>query len=218
MIPQQNRIAGCSFSIYPMSGHFVEIILSAIRRVDMSKVWHQTNDIETCVRGRISHVFDVTLALFSAAIESGEHVVFRGTFSIGCPGDSAADSFMANDDEKLNKTLWANSSHNAMAIAGKFSVYPLGMELGVELNQTGSCNDSSCDGYMGKIYECIEHMRASSLKVQQTHYATRFDGDLQLSWQYLEQCFQMLEEQGSRHTVMDVTISANSPTGRANQS
>ncbi len=208
MVYQQNRIAGCSFSIYPMSEDFVEIILSAIRRVDMSKVWRQTNDIETCIRGRISHVFDVTLALFSTAIESGEHVVFRGTFSIGCPGDSTADNFMANDDVKLNKTLWANHS-----IAGKFSVYPLG-----ELSPTDSCSDSSCGGYMGKIYECIEHMRASSLKVQQIHYATRFDGDLQLSWQYLEQCFQMLEEQGFRHTVMDVSISANSPTCGANQS
>src|SRR5690625_7613250 len=39
-----SRIAGCSFSIHPMSDNFIEIITNASENVDTSKVWMQTDD------------------------------------------------------------------------------------------------------------------------------------------------------------------------------
>jgi energy-coupling factor transport system substrate-specific component len=62
----QSRIAGCDFAIYPMTDQFVDVISSALQEIDSSKVWMKTTDVGTCVRGRISHVFDVTKALFFA--------------------------------------------------------------------------------------------------------------------------------------------------------
>jgi uncharacterized protein YqgV (UPF0045/DUF77 family) len=56
-----SEITGARFSIYPMSDRFVDIIKSALEEVDTSKVWMETDDVSTCVRGRSEHVFDVAL-------------------------------------------------------------------------------------------------------------------------------------------------------------
>lgn len=47
-----SRIAGCQFTLYPMSDKFVDIILSALDEVDTSKVWKDTDDVSTCIRGK----------------------------------------------------------------------------------------------------------------------------------------------------------------------
>lgn len=49
------RIAGCSFSVHPMSDNFANIITSALDEVDTSKVWMQTDKVSTIVRGRIAY-------------------------------------------------------------------------------------------------------------------------------------------------------------------
>src|SRR5699024_521117 len=66
-----SRIAGCSFSIHPMSDNFIEIITNALEKVDTSKVWMQTDDVTTTVRGKMVHVFDVTKAIFLHAAKTG---------------------------------------------------------------------------------------------------------------------------------------------------
>ena len=43
--------------------------------VDTGKVWIQTDDVSTCIRGRAEHVFDVTRAIFAYAAASGVHTV-----------------------------------------------------------------------------------------------------------------------------------------------
>jgi uncharacterized protein YqgV (UPF0045/DUF77 family) len=118
-----SRIVGCRFSLYPMSDQFVNIITGALKETDTSKVWMETDDVSTCVRGRESHVFDVVKAIYTYAAQSGEHVVFNGTFSIGCPGDTEGDVYMTEDDERMNQ-----EAVNLIELesACQFALYPMG--------------------------------------------------------------------------------------------
>ncbi|RCW77032.1 YkoF family thiamine/hydroxymethylpyrimidine-binding protein [Saliterribacillus persicus] len=187
-----NRIAGCSFSIHPMSDEFVDIITQALNNVDTSKVWMQTDDVSTLVRGRIPHIFDVTKAIYLHAAKTGVHVTFEATYSVGCPGDTTGDVFMAEDDVVLNKDSVDSIKQEA---ATKFALYPLG---GGE--------------YMDQIYAQIEAMKDHGVEVSGTHYATRLDGEAVNIFNGLEKVFIDMEESGSSHTVMTVSMSANSPS------
>lgn len=186
------RIAGASFSIHPMSDDFCEIIKSSISDVDDSKVWLQVDEVSTIVRGRIAHIFDVTQAVYLPAAGTGEHVTFNATYSIGCPGDSEGHAYMAEDDEKLNKEILEQTEQQ---IAAKFALYPMGG-----------------GDYMDIINEQIDVMKEQNIDVTTTHYETRLDGMASDIFEGLEKVFRATEEAGSNHTVMTVTISANSPS------
>ncbi|UOQ95265.1 Ykof family thiamine-binding protein [Halobacillus shinanisalinarum] len=192
-----NRIAGSSFSIYPMTDRFVEIIKSSLKEVDTSRVWMKADDVTTTVRGQMIHVFDVTRAMFLQAAKTGEHVVFQSTYSIGCPGDSAGDVYMAEDNAPLNRS---ESKPVDQEVAAKFSLYPMGG-----------------GDYMDVIYSQIEEMKKQGVEVSEAHYSTRLDGDGNKVFEGLEQVFQQTEKQGSSHTVMTVTMSANSPSTKGGE-
>ncbi|HLQ98217.1 MAG TPA: YkoF family thiamine/hydroxymethylpyrimidine-binding protein [Candidatus Dormibacteraeota bacterium] len=190
-----NKIAGVSFSVYPMSDQFVDIILGALKEVDTSKVWMKTDDVTTTIRGKVEHIFDVSKAIFLHAATTGEHVGYQATYSLGCPGDSAGDVYMAEDDILMNA-----KQTNAMKqpIAAKFSLYPLGGGQ-----------------YMDMIYEQIEAMK-EHVEVSPSHYSTRLDGETVAVFDGLEKVFRATVEGGSTHTVMTVSISANSPSHQSN--
>ncbi|WP_188207525.1 Ykof family thiamine-binding protein [Alkalibacillus aidingensis] len=188
-----SRIAGCQFTLYPMSDNFVDIILTALDEVDSSKVWKDTDDVSTCIRGKMVHVFDVTKAIFLHAAKTGEHVAMSGTFSIGCPGDNEADVYMAETDEPVNL---ANSQSIEQQAGCKFALYPMGRE-----------------DYMDKIYEQIDLSKARGVEVSAAHYATRLDGDVKDIFHALEESFDKVQEAVS-HVTMTFTISANSPSNK----
>ncbi|TFJ91935.1 YkoF family thiamine/hydroxymethylpyrimidine-binding protein [Lentibacillus salicampi] len=189
-----SRIAGCKFTLYPMSDQFVDIILGVLEEVDTSKVWKDTDDVSTCVRGKMVHVFDVTKALFLYAAKTGEHVAMSGTFSIGCPGDTDADSYMDEADTPLNE---AKSNQVSQEAGCKFSLYPMGRE-----------------DYMDAIYEQIDLSKHRNVEVSASHYATRLDGDVKDIFGALHQSFDSVQEEVS-HVTMSFTISANSPSNKA---
>ncbi|MFC4558303.1 YkoF family thiamine/hydroxymethylpyrimidine-binding protein [Virgibacillus kekensis] len=184
-------IAGCSFSVHPMSDRFIEIITGALEKADTSKVWMNTDDVTTTVRGKLTHVFDVTKAIFIHAAETGEHVAFEATYSLGCPGDSAGDVYLAEDDAPANHEQ-VKEIHQP--VAAKFSLYPLGG-----------------GNYMDIIMNQIEAMK-KHVDVSHAHYATRLDGHSVKIFEGLQQVFEATVEGGSSHTVMTVSISANSPS------
>ena len=186
-----SQIFGASFTLYPMSDDFVDIILSALKEVDTSKVWMETDDVTTTVRGKINHVFDVTTAMFLHAARTGKHVGFQATYSQGCPGDTQGDSYMAEDDILMNENFIKDIKQ---PIAAKFSLYPLGG-----------------DNYMDIIYEQIEAMK-KYVDVSWAHYSTRLRGDARDVFKGLQDVFQATVDGGSSHTVMTVTVSANSPS------
>ncbi|WP_051421252.1 YkoF family thiamine/hydroxymethylpyrimidine-binding protein [Paenibacillus massiliensis] len=189
-----SRIVGCRFSLYPMSNHFVDIIMDALSKVDTSKVWSKTDDVSTCIRGRMEHVFDVTKAIFLQAANSGEHVVLNGTFSIGCPGDTEGDVFMSENDQRMNEM---NSAAIPIQTAAQFALYPMGTT-----------------DYMKKIYGAVEIAQEHGTFGGGVHYASRLDGDANRVFATLEQSFTHTQESVS-HVVMTVNLSCNSPSSRA---
>lgn len=188
-----SNIAGASFSLHPMSDDFVGIITEALKGVDSTKVWMKTDDITTTVRGKMVHIFDVTKAIFLNAAKSGKHIAFQATYSLGCPGDSESNVYLAEDDHPANAQL---SEQIRQPIAAKFALYPLG-------NGT----------YMDVIYQQIEAIKEYAT-VTPAHYSTRLDGDGSQIFDGLHAVFKEVVRAGSSHTVMTVTISANSPSHR----
>lgn len=189
-----SRIAGCQFSLHPMSRDFENIILSSLEKTDTSKVWKETDDVTTLIRGKMIHVFDITKAIFLHAASTGEHVAMNGTFSIGCPSDTDADAYMDESDTTLNKEMVSSISQKAGC---KFSLYPLGEK-----------------DYMDKIYEQIDLSKSRGVQVSSTHYATRLDGDVKDIFRTLEESFYLVQEKVS-HVTMTFSISANSPSNKA---
>jgi len=188
----KKRIAGCSFSVYPMSDRFVDLIISAIKKVDTSKVWMKTDKVSTIARGRIPHIFDVSQAIFLDVAKSGEHTVYSATFSVGCPGDTEGHTFMAKDDTPMNTNVISGIDQK---VSAKFALYPMGG-----------------GNYMDLIYEQIEAMKKHGLDVNLTHYETMLEGSAVDVFTGLKRVFEAMEEAGSSHTIMTVTISANSPS------
>lgn len=195
---QHSKIAGCSFSVHPMSDQFVSYIIDSLKEVDTSKVWLQTDDVTTTIRGRIEHVFDVTKAILLQIAKTGVHVVFQGTYSIGCPGDTSGDVYLDESGEQLNEIKTRSLQ---LPMAAKFSLYPM-----------------SGGNYMDTIYSQIEKIKEKGVDVKPAHYSTRLDGDVHAIFSGLEDVFSVTEANGSSHTVMTVTISANSPSQQEEQS
>lgn len=185
------EIAGASFTIFPMDNAFIDIILDSLENVNTSKVWIKTDDVSTTIRGRMDHIFDVTKALFLESTKSGVHIGFQATYSIGCPGDTQGDVYLAEDSVRLNKEATNIIKQYATA---KFALYPLGNH-----------------NYMDMIYDQIEQMKRE-LDVTHVHYATKLAGDAGKIFDCLEQAFQATIKNDSSHTVMTVTMSANSPS------
>lgn len=189
----EERIAGCQFNLSVMSDDFADIILSALNEVDTSKIWNDTDDVSTCVRGKKHHVFDVVKAIYLHAAKTGKHVEMSGTFSIGCPGDDSGEAYMDVTDERMNEAV----TSEIMQTAGcKFALYPM-----------------NTNNYMDKIYEQIDLSKESGVRVSPTHYATRLDGEVNDIFRAIETSFTKVQEVVS-HTTMTFTISANSPSSK----
>jgi energy-coupling factor transport system substrate-specific component len=192
-----SEITGARFSIYPMSDRFVDIILSSLKEVDTTKVWMETDDVSTCVRGRSEHVFDVVKAIFLNASKGGEHVVLNATFSNGCPGDSAGDAFMAEDSILVNNEI---SQKISQEVSAQFALYPLGIS-----------------GYMDVIMDQIKIVDQQGVFSGGVHYASRLVGDAHKVFTGMVSAFEGARNSDSSHIVMTVTMSANSPSRKEGQ-
>ncbi|QKS70427.1 thiamine-binding protein [Paenalkalicoccus suaedae] len=194
-----SNIVGVRFAIYPMADNFVEIIKGALEEVDTSKVWMQTDDVTTCVRGRSEHVFDVAKAIFIHAAKTGTHVVFSGTFSIGCPGDSEGDTYMSENDERLNEE---KSQQESVEAASHFALYPM-----------------DNPNYMQVIADQCAVAQEHGTFTKGVHYASRLDGDANKVFHTLETAFVNASKTKERaHVTMTAHISANSPSKKDNAS
>ncbi|TMW70291.1 YkoF family thiamine/hydroxymethylpyrimidine-binding protein [Alteribacter natronophilus] len=188
-----SRIVGCRFSVYPMADNFVEIIKGALEEVSTEKVWMKTDDVSTCIRGRSEHVFDVAKAIFTHAAKTGVHVVFNGTFSIGCPGDSDGDTYMSEDDVRLNEEAVRNER---VEVATQFSLYPL-----------------NNPDYMQIIADQVAVADKHGTFTKGVHYASRLDGDVNDVFRTLEEAFYNAAQTHERsHVTMTAAVSANSPS------
>ncbi|CAM3948899.1 YkoF family thiamine/hydroxymethylpyrimidine-binding protein [Alkalicoccus chagannorensis] len=191
-----SRIVGVRFAVYPMADNFAEIIKGALKETDASKVWVQTDDVTTCIRGRSEHVFDTAKAVFAHAAKSGIHVVFNGTFSVGCPGDSEGDAYMNEDDQRLNDAVVRELD---VETATHFALYPM-----------------ADPDYMQIIADQVQTAEKHGTFSGGVHYASRLDGNVNHVFDTLEEAFVNASKTKDRgHVTMTATVSANSPSTKA---
>src|SRR5699024_2036479 len=123
-------------------------------------------------------------------------VAISASDSVGCDGDSDGNKYLAEDNDPINiKEI----DDIKQPIAAKFSLYPLGDK-----------------NYMDVIRKQIETMKGF-VNVSESHYSTRLDGDALQVFRGLENVFNATVNSGSSHTVMTVSISANSPSHKGDQ-
>lgn len=185
------KLVGASFTLSPMCDDFVGVILDTLEKTDTSKVWIETDDVSTVVRGKLVHVFDVTKAICVYAARTGKHVSFQVKYTTGCPGNEETNAYLKQDDvpgntmSKADKTLYA---------AAKFSLYPIG-----------------ATEFMETIMEQVERMK-EYVSVTRVPYATKLEGGLVEMFEGLEKVFRATVDTGSHHNVMMLSVSMNSPS------
>lgn len=188
-----NRVAGCNFTLGVMSDDFVDVILGALKEVDQTKVWSQTDDVSTVVRGRYSHVFDVVKAIYSHSAHTGKHVTMSGTFGIGCNKDNDAEPYLNEDDVRLNE---ARSSEFDIDAGCKFAIYAVGIEK------------------YGEIIASEVKLAEEEVTVTPDHFTTRLDGKVNNIFLAMENAFKRVQEKAP-HTKITFTISSNSPSNQS---
>ncbi len=185
-------IVGLRFSIHPMADNFVEIIKGALSEADTSNVWMHTDDVSTVMRGKEIHVFDTAKAIVLHAAKTGAHVAFNGTFSIGCPGDTAGDVYLEKDDVLLNEP---NVKGLSQYVSSQFALYPM-----------------NNPDYMSVIYNEVDRAKGRGVFNESMHYASGLHGDIHEVFAFLEETFANARSEEHRHLVMTVNMSINSPS------
>ena len=151
-------IAGCRFSLYPMTDGFVDIILGALRKTNTEAVWTESDALSTVCRGKLPYVADAVKALFVNAYQEGVHMALEGQYSKGCPGDIDGDSKLNFEGVAPNKAL-AEDIH--FPVLCKFALYPMGVP-----------------DYIQHIADVWRMAEERGLQPTTIHYATRLSGDV----------------------------------------
>lgn len=189
-------ITGARFNLAPMSDDFIEIILGAINKVDLSKVWTHTDHTSTVYRGGSVEVFDALKACFVSSYRPGVHTSLEATISKGCPGDVDEDTVLFFEGDRVNE---ARSQAIQFPVIGKFAVYPMGS-----------------DQYMHLIEKLVNIGIDKGIITGTGHYVTFLGGDVHEVFNYLETVFTILDEAVS-HFVIQVTLLCNVPEGEIHE-
>ena len=76
-------IAGCRFTLYPMTDRFIDIILGALEKTDTSAVWSETDALSTVYRGKLPYVADAVQARFAEGNPTGVKCALAAMGRIG---------------------------------------------------------------------------------------------------------------------------------------
>lgn len=182
-------IIGFRFSLYPMAANFVEVIKGALEQTDTSNVWMHTDDVSTVIRGKQVHVFNVAKAICLHAAKTGEHIAMSGTFSAGCPGDTAGDVYLDKGDEV------ANIDATKQYVSSQFALYPM-----------------NNPDYMDVIYREVDRAKERGVFNESMHYASGIHGDIHDVFAFYEESFTHARSEQHKHLVMTVSMSINSPS------
>ena len=185
-------IAGCRFTLYPMTDRYVDIILGSLDKTDTSYVWSETDALSTVYRGKLPYVADAVKALFVNAYRSGVHMALEGQFSKGCPGDIAGDSLLEKDGEAPNAKS-AEGIH--FPVKCKLALYPMGV-----------------GNYIDDIAKVWYMAQDRGLEPTTIHYATRISGDVHDVFDYLRDVCALMDESNVSHYILHFTVNCNSPT------
>ena len=186
------EITGARFNLSPMSDDFERIILNAIKQVDLSKVWAETDHISTVYRGREEAVFDALKAAYLFAYEKGTHMTLEATISKGCPGDRDSDYTLEFDNPRVNQE---ETQAIDFPVIGKYALYPMGS-----------------DNYMAAIAEVVNEGIDRGVVTGSGHYGTNLGGNVQDLFDYLEYVSHTVGKTVS-HYIIQFTLHCNVPEG-----
>lgn len=187
----RSSITGCRFSLSIMSDRFIDIILGALAKVDTTKVWKATDKLSTVYRGKAIHVTDAVKACFIHAFEKGTHMTMECTFSKGCPGDTEADNYVAEDDVLMNEE---HIKDVHFPVNCKIALYPMGIP-----------------NYMEYIANIVNHAIDLGIYEGSSHYCTILSCDVQELFSYINYVNEYCGKE-CKHYIFEVTMSVNSPT------
>ncbi|MDR2301250.1 MAG: Ykof family thiamine-binding protein [Deltaproteobacteria bacterium] len=186
-------LAGCRFSLYPLDNRYAKIVLGALAKVDVSKIFSQTDALSTVYRGRLGQVFDCLSALFVHSYRENLHVCLEAQAMLGCPGDDDTDQPPPADDLIVNRKGLLGQD---FLVKAKLALYPLGLA-----------------DYLPIIAEAFDLAKNADLKPKIIHYATMIEGPVLKVFDYLQDVSAMAQGKVSHH-ALHFTVSVNSPTGK----
>jgi len=175
-----------------MKDHFAQQILTSIEKTNTSAVWQQTDLFSTLFRGEAPSVLDAAAALFINAYESKTHLVGEFTFSKGCPGDTAGDTFLNGEQAQPNKGK--NLANGDFLVDCKYSFYVFGE-----------------NHYMEEIATIVQLAETHGLSPRSAHYVTMLTGSASQLFAYFEAALAYAHDH-LPHYVLEATVSVNSPS------
>lgn len=184
------QITGCRFSLSPMSDNYISIILGALKHVDTSKVWSNTDTLSTVYRGKRIHVEDALKSLFINAYTKNVHMSLEATFSKGCPGDIEGESYLNDDNILLNEPS-IKDVH--FPVECKIALYPLGE-----------------GNYMDIIAEVVNNAIDRGIYKKSAHYCTLLNCDVQSLFSYIDYVNEFCGNH-IPHYVFEITMAVNLP-------
>lgn len=198
--------AGAQVSLYPMTGGFVDVILSSLSALDpyRERLRIETDDISTLIVGPPEVLFPALRDLYVAAAASRHHVVLRATLSRGCPGEPddpiCQTGALANPSEPLESrqagalAALAEAPDSGEIARAQFSLYVMG-----------------AGDHMAEIMGCIDFLKQSGCFDRSKNFCTRLTGDSGAVFATLQQAFCRFGPPAG-HVTIDLTVSANSPS------
>ena len=141
--------SGTQFSIYPMTGDFVPVIMDSLAALDAygSQIRRDTDDLSTLLVGPPRIVVQAMRDAFVGAARRGVHVVLSGTLSRGCPGESDDPICTAPPTPALRP-----GEDPARDSAARFDPGPL---AGIPVSAQISLYPLGTDAHMARIGACI---------------------------------------------------------------
>ena len=200
--------SGAQVSLYPMTGDFVGVIMSALAALDpyRDRLRIETDDISTLMVGPPEMLFPAMRDLFAAAAASGTHCVLSAAISRGCPGEPddaiCVSPQLGGPREPLEQRkatalkAVAEAPDTGTPTGAQFSLYVMGT-----------------DDHMDEIYGCIDFLKRSGVFDRSKNFCTRLGGDAGAVFAALEAAFCRFGPPEG-HVTIDLTVSANSPTPR----
>ncbi len=187
---------GVRFSLFPLRDDFVPIILDAVNGIEALGVDVETDDISTCLLGEEPTLFEAVRVAFGRAARGGAHVALSATFSAGCPGEPDGDICVprAYGGPSGGEEGWSTEAYDLPeSVSAQFALYPLG-----------------APSYMDTIYAEIARATQGPVRVVSRHFCTHLYGQGTEVMDIIRRAFAAARQQAI-HTVMTVTLSANSP-------
>ncbi|MGH2377324.1 MAG: YkoF family thiamine/hydroxymethylpyrimidine-binding protein [Candidatus Limnocylindria bacterium] len=192
---------GARFSLYPMTDHYVPVVLAAIEGLQEGNLEIDTDDVSTFIGGDRDAIFASLERIFATAARGGEHVVMTALLSHGCPGEEVCEPAEASPERPTvqNTRTGPSARGTGIDVSCQWSLYPLGVP-----------------GYMDAIYRAIALTKQAGIHEAGRHFVSHLRGDLGHVLETIRRAFDD-SCRTSAHVTAHLVLSANSPTPRGDE-